>query len=243
MNGLPYFCCMSLPFFYQPGYSPGQKQLILDEDTSRHVVQVLRMKEGEQLNLADGRGSLLTCEVTAPHKKNCAVQVVQSEYHEPPSRKITIAVSLLKNASRFEWLLEKITEIGVQEIIPLLCARTERDKFRHDRLQAICVSAMLQSQQYYLPVLHEPADFETAIKTITAPEKFIAHCVEGMEKTNLSSLQPLAQPAAILIGPEGDFSTPEIELALQNGFRPVGLGETRLRTETAAVVAAAWLMS
>ncbi len=232
---------MALPFFYSNNYS-GQKQLTLDEDTSRHVVQVLRMKEGEQLNLTDGKGKLLTCEIKEAGKKSCFVEVTATSNQQPAARNIIIGISLLKNTNRFEWFLEKATEIGISEIIPLICERTEKEKFRHDRMNAICISAMLQSQQCFLPVLHEPAEFDKVVSQISPVHKFIAHCDESSTKNNLSTLQPV-NPSAILIGPEGDFTRKEIELALQNGYQPVSLGETRLRTETAGVVAAALLMN
>lgn len=234
---------MALPFFYINEYDPLQKEIVLDEDTSRHVIQVLRMKEEEKLNLTDGKGNLITAEITDGHKKHCAVKV-QAASHEPrAARKITIAISLLKNTTRFEWFLEKATEIGVSEIMPLICERSEKQKFRFDRMKGICISAMLQSQQCWLPVLHEPVKYMEFIKYInerTDVKKFIAHCDDQAVKQNLSTFQPLNH-STILIGPEGDFTKPEIELALQNDFTPVSLGETRLRSETAGIVAATLL--
>ena len=232
---------MTLPFFYINEYNTSQKQIVLDEDTSRHVVQVLRMKEGEKLNLTDGKGSLITAEVIDAHKKHCSVKIIDSRFTTHNLRKVTIAISLLKNTSRFEWFLEKATEIGVSEIIPLICERTEKQKFRFDRMKGICISAMLQSQQTWLPVLHEPKQFNhLAIEQFGNQQKFIAHCEESGEKNRLSTFQPF-NDSTILIGPEGDFSKEEIELALQKNFIPVSLGETRLRTETAGIVAAVLL--
>src|SRR4030095_11747346 len=230
---------MTLPFFYINEYNTSQKEIVLDEDTSRHVVQVLRMKEGEKLNLTDGKGNLITAEIINDHKKHCTVKVIDSRFTSDVSRKITIAISLLKNASRFEWFLEKATEIGVSEIIPLICERTEKQKFRYDRMKGICISAMLQSQQVWLAELHEPVKYIEYIKSMkdnTSLTKFIAHCEEPEKKQNLSTFQPF-DLSTILIGPEGDFTKQEIDLALQNNFIPVSLGETRLRTETAGVVA------
>jgi len=232
---------MTLPFFYINEYNTSQKQIVLDEDTSRHVVQVLRMKEGEKLNLTDGKGSLITAEVIDAHKKHCSVKIIDSRFTTHNLRKVTIAISLLKNTSRFEWFLEKATEIGVSEIIPLICERTEKQKFRFDRMKGICISAMLQSQQTWLPVLHETKQFNhLAIEQFDNHQKFIAHCEESGQKNNLSAFQPFSD-SMILIGPEGDFSKEEIELALQKNFIPVSLGETRLRTETAGIVAAVLL--
>jgi len=230
---------MTLPFFYISDFNPAQKEIILEEDTSRHVVQVLRMKEGEKLNLTDGKGHLISAEITDDHKKHCSVKVIDSRLTSHVSRKISIAISLLKNTNRFEWFLEKATEIGVSEIIPLICERTEKQKFRHDRMKGICISAMLQSQQCWLPGLHEPVKYIEYIKSImddTDLIKFIAHCEDQTEKKSLSNFQPSIH-STILIGPEGDFTKQEIELALENKFIPVSLGETRLRSETAGMVA------
>lgn len=232
---------MALPFFYIADHNSSKKEIVLDEDTSRHVVQVLRIKEGEKLNLTDGKGNLITAEVTDNHKKHCSVKVVGSRFTPQVPRKITMAISLLKNTNRFEWFLEKVTEIGISEIIPLICERTEKQKFRYDRMKGICVSAMLQSQQSWLPVVHEPKQFNhLAIEQFNDQQKFIAHCEEFGEKNSLSTYESLNH-SMILIGPEGDFTKQEIELALQNNFIPVSLGETRLRSETAGVVAATLL--
>ena len=232
---------MTLPFFYISAYDAVQKEIELDEATSRHVVQVLRMKVGELLNLTDGKGNLLSCSVIDDDKKHCSVRVTTTSYQEPATRKVSVAISLLKNSNRFEWFLEKATEIGVSEIIPLICERTEKEKFRYDRMNLICVSAMLQSQQCWLPVLHEPVVFNNIVEHSVAEQKFIAHCIEE-ERKSLSNF-PISQfpNSQILIGPEGDFTPKEIKLALQNDFIPVSLGETRLRTETAGVVAATLL--
>ena len=232
---------MALPFFYIETIDTSSKQIVLDEETSRHAVQVLRMKEGEMMNLTDGKGNLITAEISEAHKKHCEV-VIQAVSFEPlAAKQITIAISLLKNTNRFEWFLEKATEIGVNEIIPLICERTEKQKFRFDRIKGICISAMLQSQQTWLPELHEPMKFaDLQMNKFEGYKKFIAHCDEFSGKKQLSSFKPLNH-STILIGPEGDFTKSEIELALKNNFIPVSLGDTRLRTETAGVVAATLL--
>ena len=234
---------MVLPFFYIENFDPSQKELELDEDTSRHVVQVLRMEEGERLNLTDGKGNLIEAEVIGAHKKHCSVKIVDSRLTSHVSRQIMIAISLLKNTSRFEWFLEKATEIGVSEIVPLICERTEKQKFRYDRMKGICISAMLQSQQTWLPVLHEPKQFNhLAIEQFDNTQKLIAHCAMDERKTLQSSLRAERSKSLILIGPEGDFTKDEIGLALQNDFVPVSLGDTRLRTETAGIASATLLM-
>src|SRR4030095_14856049 len=204
---------MALPFFYISEYVPSQKEIVLDEDTSRHVAQVLRMKEGEKLNLTDGRGNLITAEVIDAHKKHCSVRIIDTRHTASNLRKITIAISLLKNTSRFEWFLEKATEIGVSEIVPLICERTEKQKFRYDRMKGICISAMLQSQQTWLPVLHEPKQFNhLTIQQFIQQQKFIAHCNESPDKKQLSTFlqENRNNTSAILIGPEGDFTKQEI---------------------------------
>jgi 16S rRNA (uracil1498-N3)-methyltransferase len=234
---------MTLPFFYISEFNPAQKEITLDEDASRHVVQVLRMKEGDNLNLTDGKGNLVTGEITDDHKKHCSVKVIGSRLTSHIPRKITIAISLLKNTNRFEWFLEKATEIGVSEVIPLICERTEKQKFRHDRMEGICISAMLQSQQCWLPRLHEPVLFDDLVmRQFEDYRKMIAHCLEE-NKAALADLQiSKLSNQLIAIGPEGDFAKQEIELALQHKFIPVGLGETRLRSETAGVVASVILI-
>ncbi len=235
---------MAYPFFYISDLDISSTVITLNEETSKHVVQVLRMKEGEQLNLTDGKGNVHTVEITNAHKRNCAVRVKATSYKPQTEKKVSIAISLVKNASRFEWFLEKATEIGVTEIIPLLCERTERQHFRYDRMHGILVSAMLQSQQAWLPLLHEPTKLDDYIHqrgTLDGANKFIAHCIES-NRQSLSNLQIRKSPNhSILIGPEGDFTPNEIELALQHHFIPVTLGETRLRTETAGVAAAVLL--
>ena len=235
---------MQLPFFYIEEFDGSQKQIVLNEETSKHIVQVLRMKEGEKLNLTDGKGHLIKAAITDAHKKHCSVNIQHSTFNIQSSRKITIAISLLKNTSRFEWFLEKATEIGVSEIIPLICERTEKQKFRYERMKGICVSAMLQSQQVWLPVLHEPIHFDDfVIRQFDNYGKMIAHCINE-EKQSLDHCLIFKYPNQIIaIGPEGDFTKQEIELALKNTFIPVSLGETRLRTETAGIVAASLLSS
>jgi 16S rRNA (uracil1498-N3)-methyltransferase len=198
------------------------------------------MKVEEQINLTDGKGTLLTCSITDDHKKHCSVSVKSKTQNPKPKIAATIAISLLKNTNRFEWFLEKATEIGITTIIPLLCERTEKEKFRSDRLQGILISAMLQSQQTWLPVLHEPVIYESlfAMKEVSgASAKFIAHCIED----NRQSIATSSSNPLILIGPEGDFTPNEIGLAIKNNFIAVTLGDTRLRTETAGIVAACLL--
>lgn len=231
---------MALPYFYEHDLLPGTTVFTLSEGTSKHCVQVLRMKEGELLNLTNGKGNLFTATILSPDKKRTEVKIEATKFTSKALRKVSIGISLLKNNSRFEWFLEKATEIGVAEIIPLISERTERQHFRHDRMNNILIAAMLQSQQTWLPLLHEPQKFESITLT-SSPQKFIAHC-EEQQKQELKDFR-LADDVMILIGPEGDFSPSEIASALGSNFNPVSLGNTRLRTETAGVVAATLLMN
>jgi len=232
---------MQIPFFYISHYSSSDIITRLDEDTSRHIVQVLRMKKGDALHLTDGKGNLFTASIEDDHKKHCTARITHSESIARPFRHVAIGISPLKNNSRFEWFLEKATELGINEIIPVLCNRTERQKFRTDRMNTILISAMLQSRQTWLPVLHEPIGYELLFaqhEVVNCAQKFIAHCIES-EKRNLSDLiNESLQSQIILIGPEGDFTSTEVEFAINNHFIPVTLGDTRLRAETAGVAAA-----
>lgn len=235
---------MALPFFYIEQLDPQSSLITLNEETSKHVVQVLRMKAGEQLHLTDGKGNLVLAEISEAQKRNCVVRMKAASFKPQASKKVSIAISLVKNASRFEWFLEKATEIGVHEIIPLICERTERQHFRHDRMKGILVSAMLQSQQTWLPVLHELVKFEEYIRLTSLSDgsyKFIAHCEEGNKQSLKQAMEAGSSMYTILIGPEGDFTPNEIHLAIENNFTPVTLGETRLRTETAGITAAVLL--
>lgn len=236
---------MPLPFFYTDPISATINVVVLNEENSKHCIQVLRMQQGEKLKLTDGLGNIFLAEITEPHKKKCVVDILERTFVPKNERTTCIAVSPVKNNSRFEWFLEKAAEVGVSEIVPLLCDRSEKQIVKQERLKGILISAMLQSQQAWLPILHEPTKFEKFVSKDTSTQKFIAHC-ENSEKNsfreflNNSVNQPINQ-STILIGPEGDFTSKEIELAIQKYYTPVALGDTRLRTETAAVVAAVLL--
>jgi len=228
---------MSIPLFYKEDLDSTTTEVVLDEGTSKHIVQVLRMQNKEQLQLTNGKGDLVSTEIADNNRKKCVVRILKNEHTTRPSNKITLAISLVKNNNRFEWFLEKATEIGVTKIVPLICERTEKTAFKADRMKSILVSAMLQSQQSWLPILEEPIKFLSFVNQRNSANKFIAHCENMDAKVQLFSHQPFTD-SIILIGPEGDFSTDEILVALQNNFLPVALGNTRLRTETAGLVAA-----
>ena len=232
---------MALPFFYKRDVDLSTTDAVLDEASSKHVVQVLRMQNGEQLQVTNGRGNLFTTEITDNNRKRCAVKIINATSQQQPACKITIAISPVKNTTRFEWFLEKATEIGVSDIIPLVCERTEKTSLKTERMQNILVSAMLQSQQSWLPLLHEPVKFKQVVDSSAQQQKFIAHCLNET-KRNLTELNnQTLNSKIILIGPEGDFTKEEIELAIQHHFSAVSLGNTRLRTETAGMVAATLL--
>jgi 16S rRNA (uracil1498-N3)-methyltransferase len=238
---------MALPFFYKADIDLTITDVVLDEATSKHIVQVLRMQNGEQLQLTNGKGILFTAEILDNNRKKCIVKVIRTTHQQRPINNVTIAISLIKNTTRFEWFLEKATEIGIAEIIPLICERTEKTAFKMERMQSILVSAMLQSQQCWLPGLQKPVKYvNMQMYKYENMQKMIAHCENVENKQPLTSklinestpeMTGAFRNKLILIGPEGDFSAKEIELALQHSFIPVSLGNTRLRTETAGVVA------
>jgi len=196
------------------------------------------MKPGENLRLTDGKGLSAIAVIREAHKKNCRVNLIEKKILETPKRSIQIGVSLLKNTSRFEWFLEKATELGISKIIPLKCERTEKQQFRMERLQGILESAMIQSQQVWMPVLSEPKNFPSFVEEVQADQKFIAHCEPGTKRRLSEMINTNPGSQLILIGPEGDFTEEEIKLATESGFIALGLGENRLRSETAAVAAA-----
>jgi 16S rRNA (uracil1498-N3)-methyltransferase len=230
---------MALPYFYIPAFDGNGGELTLDEDTSKHIIQVLRMRPGEALQLTDGKGRLLTAVIGDDHRKRCRVTIGPVAISLPRIRTVTIAISPLKNASRFEWFLEKAAEIGVSRIIPLLCGRTERQSVRMDRLRQIVISAMLQSRQTWLAEVDQPMELDRLLSSPMAGRHFIAHCLEDGRPT--ARLGAGAPDSLILIGPEGDFTPKEVEAALTAGYLPVSLGPNRLRTETAGIVAATLL--
>jgi 16S rRNA (uracil1498-N3)-methyltransferase len=234
---------MQLPFFFASDLANTGESLTLIEETSKHIVGVLRMQEGEQVHLTDGKGKLATAAISEAKKKHCSVSILSLEHQPAPANHVTIAISLVKNTSRFEWFLEKATEIGISSVIPILCHRTERQHFRKDRMEAVLISAMLQSRQCWLPLLTEPIRFEQYTTTRSSnTHLYIAHCDDQHKIALTETLKDASTGnTEICIGPEGDFSPEEINQALSAGFNPVSLGETRLRTETAGLVAATLL--
>jgi len=228
-----------LPYFFESLLTPQKGAFTLSEATSKHCVQVLRMTEGEQLQLTNGHGLLATARLTMAHKKHSQVAITDTEAFAPPASNITIAIAPTKNIGRIEWLLEKLTEIGISRIIIMSTERTERTAIKQDRLEQILIAAMLQSRQVFLPELKGLLKFGAVIAESKGfTHRWIAHCLENGPKQSINQASN-HQSHIILIGPEGDFSAAEIDqaLAAENQFEPVTLGETRLRTETAGLVA------
>lgn len=213
------------------------KIFILNEEESRHCVNVLRLRSGDIIHLTDGKGNLFESAIFDPNPKRCTVEVIsiQKEY-EKRDVFLHIAIAPTKNTGRFEWFLEKVTEIGIDEITPLICQHSERVQIRIPRLEKVIIAAMKQSLKAYLPLLHEPVRFDTFIQQPFEGRKFIASC-EPDVTIQLSTIYQKDTNALILIGPEGDFSKEEIVSAKKSGFIPISLGKSRLRTETAGIVA------
>jgi 16S rRNA (uracil1498-N3)-methyltransferase len=223
--------------FYTPDITG--KDYTLSEEESKHCVRVLRLQIGDTLHLIDGRGGFYEAEIMDDHSKRCLVKVVkETKDFEKRNNHLHIAIAPTKNIERTEWFLEKATEIGIDEISFLLCDHSERKDVKLERLDKVVTSAMKQSLKAYHPQLHDAERFKYFIKKPFSGDKYIAHC-EPEEKQHLKDIYIKGVNALILIGPEGDFSPAEIQLALENGFKPISLGKSRLRTETAAVLACA----
>lgn len=226
---------MSIPYFFEPNIHHGQTSFTLSETTSKHCIQVLRMQENQRVDVTNGKGYLFEAVIVNAHKTHTQVQVLSQKFKALPVQKICLGIGLLKNLTRLEWLLEKITEMGIYEIRPLICEHTLFEKFKYERFQNILQSAMIQSQQVWLPHLAKPIHFKDLIQEKYQGQKLIAHCASG-HKLNIKNIEA-ASTILLLIGPEGDFSKAEIELALDHEFQAIELGPTRLRTETAALFA------
>ena len=222
--------------FFAPDLTPATPTYTLPEDESKHAVRVLRLSEGDAVVLVNGRGGMFGAEVADANPKRCQLRVVHEEQVSPRSFQVHLAVAPTKNLDRMEWLVEKATEIGVDTITFLRCARSERRDLKLERLEKIAVSALKQSGQAWLPQLTELTDYARFLPTAEPANTFIAHLEDG-ERTPLSRVAAAEAGCCILIGPEGDFTPQEIEAAFALGIRPVTLGSSRLRTETAALAA------
>lgn len=229
-----------MPRFYVENIA---ETLTLNEEESHHCVKVLRLAEGDAISVVDGKGKLYECHIDRAHSKHCHV-AIDSVREEPTSwhHRIVLGVSPTKNLDRMEWLTEKCTEMGIDEIVPLLCHNSERKVLKTERLNKIAVAGMKQSKKSVLPKIHEMTAVKDVLNGNFAGNRFIAYCDMMLPRELRHSFVKDYKPGVdtlVLVGPEGDFSPAEVELALKNGFVPVSLGESRLRTETAGVYACA----
>ena len=225
-----------MQLFYNSNISENDLGFTFNKDESRHIVKVLRKKKGDILQITNGRGWLFEGELTSIDLKRCTVTVTTKALHNERPYTLHLAVAPTKMNDRYEWFLEKATEIGIDTITPIICDHSERKVFKAERFEKIIEAAMKQSLQYYKPKLKAPIAFKDFITQEFTGQCFIAHC-EETDKKSLKSQLKRDENCTILIGPEGDFSVKEIEIALRHNFIPVTLGTTRLRTETAAIVA------
>lgn len=226
-----------MQLFYHPEISETDLQVIFPREESKHIVKVLRKNEGDVLQITDGKGKFFTTEITAAGTNKCIAKLISVEEIPADPYQLHLAVAPTKMNDRYEWFLEKATEIGVHEITPIICEHSERKVIKPERFERVLQSAMKQSLQAYLPKLNEAISFADFISNYSDHQKYIAHCEEGLERKTLASQIKRNTPKIILIGPEGDFSNEEIRTALHNNWQPVSLGNNRLRTETAAIVA------
>lgn len=220
--------------FYTPDIT--QNTYTLNEEESKHCVRVLRLAVGSEVNLVDGKGGFYTAEITSdnPKKVSLSILKVETEFHKR-NHYLHIAVAPTKNIDRIEWFLEKATELGIDEITPIITDRSERRVVKEDRLNKVITSAVKQSIKAYHPKLNDAISFDTFLKEPFDGDKLIAHCIDNGEKQYISKLVAPHQKYLILIGPEGDFTPDEVNLALNKGFKALTLGDNRLRTETAAL--------
>ncbi|TMU56166.1 16S rRNA (uracil(1498)-N(3))-methyltransferase [Flagellimonas algicola] len=225
-----------MQLFYNPSLDNSFKQFFFNSEESKHIAKVLRKKEGDILYITNGMGYLFEAEILIADPRKCKAQIVTEKKSIPKRYHLHLAVAPTKMNDRYEWFLEKATEIGVDEITPIICERSERKVIKLERMERVLQSAMKQSLQTFLPKLNPAISYKQFMEQQMEGLKFIAHCEEG-EKMELKRRAAADKDVTILVGPEGDFSTTEIQLAQEKGFVPVSLGNNRLRTETAAIVA------
>ena len=225
-----------MQLFYNPSITEKEPFFTFDRNESKHIVKVLRKRKGDEVWITDGNGLRFQAKITDDHINHCTVELLSFHKTDVPNYKLHMAVAPTKMNDRFEWFLEKATEIGVHEITPVICQRSERKTIKLDRMQRVVESAMKQSLQTYLPTLHAPVSLSTFLAHSREGLKCIAHCEES-ERIALKDTIVCNKNVTILIGPEGDFDISELKKAYKAGYVPVSLGTTRLRTETAALVA------
>ncbi|MFV5685993.1 16S rRNA (uracil(1498)-N(3))-methyltransferase [Flavobacterium sp. GB2R13] len=225
-----------MQLFYNPTINETTENFSFDKEESKHIIKVLRKKDSDILYVTNGLGHLFKTEITLASDNKCTVKIISFEKSAPSKFHLHLAVAPTKMNDRFEWFLEKATEIGIHEITPIICDRSERKVINTERFDKIILTAMKQSNALFLPKLNDAISFKEFIKQKQEGLNFIAHCEETNKKTLKSALEA-NQNITVLIGPEGDFTDKEIESALDANYIPVSLGNTRLRTETAAIVA------
>lgn len=225
-----------MQLFYNPTIDETTENFSFDKEESKHIIKVLRKKDTDILFVTNGLGLLFKTEITLASDNKCTVKILSIDKTEPSKFKLHLAVAPTKMNDRYEWFLEKATEIGIHEITPIICDRSERKVVNKERFEKILLTAMKQSNVLFLPKLNDAIPFKEFIKLKNNGLQLIAHCEETDKKT-LKSVLKLGENVTMLIGPEGDFSEKEIALAVENNYIPVSLGNTRLRTETAAIVA------
>jgi 16S rRNA (uracil1498-N3)-methyltransferase len=227
-----------MQLFYNSEISTETKQLTFDKIESRHIVRVLRKKESDILHITNGKGFLFDAKIIIANDKKCIVEIIEvQEKPKPWDYYLHIAIAPTKNNDRYEWFLEKATEIGIDEITPIICSNSERRNVKLERFEKIIQSAMKQSLKFTLPKINEPIKFGDFINQKNKGTLCIAHCEDDNNKNLLKSVVNPSEKTTILIGPEGDFSPQEITKALAKKHIPISLGESRLRTETAGLVA------
>ncbi|MBU2650077.1 MAG: 16S rRNA (uracil(1498)-N(3))-methyltransferase [Bacteroidetes bacterium] len=228
-----------MQLFYTPGVSGDE--YIFEPEEARHLLWVLRKKIGDQVHHTDGFGNLFHSVIIDDRDKNCMVRInkVEREYGKRNFH-LCIAIAPTKNTARLEWFVEKATEIGIDRIIPFFGEHSERRNLNNDRLEKVIISAMKQSVKAYKPILEKAVDFENLVKQGYSGQKFFGWMGDGNSMSLGKGYKP-GSDVCILIGPEGDFSHNEVQIAQEHGFVPINLGNSRLRTETAAIVACSWI--
>ncbi len=226
-----------MQLFFNPEISDKDSQISFDKEESRHIVKVLRKTEGDILNITNGKGLIFEAEIIAANIKQCTVKIISAEKEPPPPYYLHMIVAPTKMNDRYEWFLEKAMEIGIHEITPIICDHSERKVVKLERYERVLLSAMKQSLNSRFPKLNEPVNFKDFMSRELEGSKLIAHCENVLKKPYLQKKVHPWKTVNIMIGPEGDFSRQEIESALENGWEQISLGESRLRTETAAIVA------
>ncbi len=227
---------IEMQLFYDPNLDNSVSQFSLGAEESGHIVKVLRKKAGDELQITNGKGYLFKVELLEANIEHCRVEVIATHKEHEKMHSLHLAVAPTKMNDRFEWFLEKVTEIGINEITPIICERSERKVIKRERMERVIQSAMKQSLRTFLPKLNEAVPYSDFVAREHKGLLFIAHC-ENEEKMDLKRCVAADHNVTILIGPEGDFAPSEIDEAYHSGFLPVSLGDARLRTETAAIVA------